>query len=101
MEVGTSKCVCQHVTRDRVINNQLTPIDPARVKEIAATLPAEKRPAMSKALKAACQHLRDSRKNYAQAFELATAMVKIGGYWEKSCERLKTTEGVGHPKPVT
>jgi hypothetical protein len=53
--------------------------DPKRIRELVKVLPTEKRSAMSKALKAACQHLRDTKANYSQAFDLATAMLE--NFW--------------------
>ena len=67
--------------------SDLLTIDPKRIKEIVATLPTRKRAAMSKALKAACQHLRDSRANYNQAFDLASAMVE--NWWHLGNELAK------------
>jgi N6-adenosine-specific RNA methylase IME4 len=76
--------------------------DPKRIREWVKVLPTEKRSAMSKALKAACQHLRDTKANYSQAFDLATAMLE--NFWHLGIE-LKTLrrEGVlvaGNPSVV-
>lgn len=68
----------------------LLDVDPKRVREIVAVLPTKKRPAMSKALKAACQHLKDSKGNYRQAFELASAMVE--NWWHMGAELAKLRE---------
>jgi len=46
------------------------------LKALVANLPPNKRAAFSKAAKAACQHLRDSKANYSKAYELASAMVE-------------------------
>jgi phage N-6-adenine-methyltransferase len=44
--------------------------------KLVQSLPTEQRAAFSKAASAASRHLRDSRKNYSQAFDLASAMVR-------------------------
>ena len=59
--------------------NELTTLDAGQIKALIASTPTAKRAVLGKALKAACQHLNDGRKDYAKAFEMATAMRE--NYW--------------------
>lgn len=62
----------------------LVTLDSERLKAIVAATPTTKRAALSKALKAACQHVRDSRQAYSKAFDLAGAMVR--NWWHLGLE---------------
>ncbi len=64
-------------------------VDPARIREIVKALPSGKRAAMSKALKAACQHLKDSKGNYDQAFELSCAMADNWWHLGRELKKLR------------
>ena len=48
----------------------LVTIDKQKLDALVAAMPANKRAAFSKAAKAACQHLRDSKANYAKAYDI-------------------------------
>ncbi|MCZ6852766.1 MAG: MT-A70 family methyltransferase [Gammaproteobacteria bacterium] len=51
-------------------------MDRERIRTLVKQLPPEQRAAWSKAAKAACQHLRDAKKDYGQAYVIACAMVE-------------------------
>jgi len=76
-----------------VLDATASRLDGKRLKELVETLPANKRAAFSKAAKAACQHLRDSKQNYSKAYALAGAMVL--NWWRLGQElpRLEFSKG--------
>lgn len=80
------------------MGNKLETLSKAQLSELVATLPPNKRAGFSKAAKAACQHLKDSKANYAKAYELASAMVE--NWWRLGVElqRMGLKPGV---KPIT
>ena len=77
-------------------STNLATIDGKRLKELVEILPANKRAAFSKAAKAACQHLRDSKANYSKAYELASVMVE--NWWRLGLEIPKLGITDGRPK---
>lgn len=74
----------------------LATLDKASLNELVATLPANKRAAFSKAAKAACQHLRDSKANYSKAYEIASVMVE--NWWRLGLELPRLDIKPGQPK---
>jgi len=56
--------------------NDLATLDAQQIKSLVAATPTNRRAALGKALKAASQHMKDMRKDYPKAFELASGMVR-------------------------
>lgn len=72
---------------------ELTTLSRAELARLVEGLPTDKRAAFAKAARAACKHLRDSKENYAKAYDLACAMVR--SWWRLGLElgRLEITSG--------
>lgn len=64
--------------------------------EIVKQLPVEQRAGFSKAANAASKHLRDSKKNYAKAFDLCCAVVE--NWWRLGAEIPRLGIRPGQPK---
>lgn len=75
------------------MSNELIALNSEQIRAVVQALPPNKRAAFSKAAKAASQHLRDSRKNYDKAYEIASAMVENWWHLGNELRRLGVSKG--------
>ncbi len=71
-------------------------LEPEKLSELVATMPASKRAAFSKAARAASLHLKASRENYDEAYKWASAMVE--NWWHLGLEIDRLDPKPGRPK---
>lgn len=75
------------------MSTELANIDKKKLGAIVASCPPAKRSAMSKALKAASQRIRDSKGSYSRAFEFSEAMVENWWYLGVELKRMEKHQG--------
>lgn len=96
--IADNRAVVAFKVRRKEMANGLATLTPAKLGELVQTLPTEKRAAFSKAAAAAARHLKDSRKNYAQAYALASAMVENWWHLGVELQKLEINQGSGMKK---
>jgi phage N-6-adenine-methyltransferase len=76
--------------------NEIATLTKAQLSELVESLPAEQRAGFSKAATAVSKHLRDSKKNYAKAFDLSCAVIE--NWWMLGAEIPRLGIGKGKKK---
>lgn len=81
------------------MGTELTQLDQNQIKALVANQPLDRRAALSKGLRAACQHVKDKTGNYSKAYPYAEAMIENWWMLGNELRRLKDAGVLRNGRP--